>query len=424
MNTAQPRSGRGGICVKTSFVVGLTRPFEAGKDDRHGDSVEFASWRHRGGVCSDWTPGLSGVCRSPWEAVSLTAKVSAAVCWTVVRFVRRGFHPEFPKWTLQFELLRAVIRTINDLYGDRMVKDVRHARVIRTQSEAVGTLLGWFYCQWYGRRMETVEFNGLEHLWILPKDSYKNDTKRLVVMYVHGGAFSLLSPRFYSFFGISLGAAMEREFAVRNKDARVDIFLATYHKTPEVCFPTQPKEIVAMYEYLLDHEGLSSDQVILAGDSAGGGLVMSALLRLRDVHKPNRLPLAGIVSSPFVDMSESIDPASAHNCILTRSIAKAVRVVYHPTCSDRATWADASAVHCDLRGLPPVFIQAATLDYLYQDSVRLAEKAKADGVEGWEMDVNEGVSHVFSLFPSWILPYSNVGVQKMAEFAVRKFLKE
>lgn len=375
-------------------------------------------------VVAGLTSALSGLCRTPLEAMSLVAKVLAAVWWTAVRFVRRGFRPEFPKWTLRFELLRAVIRTINELYGDRMVKDTRHAGVIRTQSEAVGSLLGWLYCQWYRRRMETVEINDLEHLWIRPKEFRKKGTKRLVVMYVHGGAFSLLSPRFYSFFGVSLGAAIEREFAVRDEDAWVDIFLVNYHKTPEVCFPKQPQEIVAMYKYLLNHEGLSSDQVILAGDSAGGGLVMSALLRLRDDHQAKHLPLAGIVSSPFVDMSESIDPASAQNCILTRSIAKAARIVYHPTCSDRSTWADASAVHCDLRGLPPVFIQAATLDYLYQDSVRLAEKAEADGTEGWEMDVNEGVSHVFSLFPSWILPYSYVGVQKMAAFAVRKFLNE
>ncbi|KAG6617072.1 Monoterpene epsilon-lactone hydrolase [Phytophthora cinnamomi] len=132
---------------------------------------------------------------------------------------------------------------------------------------------------------------------------------------------------------------------------------------------------------------------------------MSVLLRLRDANQPGRLPLTAIVSSPFVDLSESINPASVRNCILTRSIAKTARIVYHPTCADRSTWADASAIHCNLSGLPPVFIQAATLDYLYQDSVLLDEKAKADGVTDWELDVNEGVAHVFSLFPSWVLPY-------------------
>ncbi|KAG6622951.1 Monoterpene epsilon-lactone hydrolase [Phytophthora cinnamomi] len=338
---------------------------------------------------------LRGICRSPLEAVSLAARVGVAVAWTLISFVARGFRPEFPKWTLRFELLRAAIRTVNELYGERMVKDAQYACVIRAQSEAVGTLLGWLYCQWYGRQMESVDFNGLEHLWLRPKTAPKTESERLVVM----------------------------ELGSRGSSAQVDVFLANYHKTPEFCFPTQPKEIVAAYEHLLGHEGLSPNQIILAGDSAGGGLVMSVLLRLRDANQPGRLPLTAIVSSPFVDLSESIDPASVRKCILTRSIAKTARIVYHPTCSDRSTWADASAIHCNLSGLPPVFIQAATLDYLYQDSVLLDEKAKADGVTDWELDVNEGVAHVFSLFPSWVLPYGQVGVDKMAAFAAKQFTK-
>ncbi|GMF56819.1 unnamed protein product [Phytophthora fragariaefolia] len=342
---------------------------------------------------------LRGVCKSPFESVSLAARIAVAVAWTFARFVARGFRPQFPKWTLRFELLRAAIRTVNELYGDRMVKDVRFARVIRAQSEAVGSIMGWCNCQWNGRKLEPVDFNSLEHLWLRPQSSRKAEDKRLVVVYVHGGAFSLLSPRFYSFFCISLAASIERELEKRGSAAQVDIFIVNYHKTPEVCFPTQPKEIVGAYEYLINHEGLSPGQIILAGDSAGGGLVMSTLLRLRNSKMPGSLPLAAIVSSPFVDLSESIDPTSARYCILTRGIAKSARSVYHPTCSDRTTWADASAVHCNLNGLPPVFIQAATLDYIYQDSVLLAKKAKSDGAKDWKLDVNEGVPHVFSLFP-------------------------
>ncbi|KAE9066949.1 hypothetical protein PF005_g28098 [Phytophthora fragariae] len=317
---------------------------------------------------------LRGVCRSPLEAVSLAVTVTAAVGWTFVRFVARGFRPEFPKWTLRFVLLRAAIRTVNELYGDRMVTDVQHARAIRAQSEVVGSILGWVYCRWYCRQVEPVDFNGLEHLWLRPQISRKTEAQRLVVIIRREGAWP----------------------------------------------PWQQR---TAYEFLIDHKGLHPEHIILAGDSAGGGLVMSALLRLRGANKAERLPLAAIVSSPFVDLSESIDPASARICILTRSIAKAARIVYHPTWSDRSTWADASAIHCDLSGLPPVFIQAATFDYLYQDSVLLAEKAKADGVNDWELDVNEGVPHVFSLFPAWVLPYGQVGVDKMAVFAADKFTK-
>ncbi|KAG7394747.1 hypothetical protein PHYBOEH_004697 [Phytophthora boehmeriae] len=288
----------------------------------------------------------------------------------------------------------------------------------------MGYVLGWIYSRWHRRRIDPVRVSGLEHLWIRPLASSQSDAKRLVVMYVHGGAFALLSPRFYSFFGATLAAAVDKELSNCGSNVQAEIFMANYHKAPEYCFPTQPKDVLAAYEYLLDHEGLSTDQIILAGDSAGGGLVMSTLLRLRDSKQTHRLPLAAIVSSPFVDFSESIDPKCALKCILTRTIAKACRVAYHPLCAERAAWADASAVHCNLEGLPPVLIQAATLDYLFQDSERLAAKAKADGVTDWEFDVHDGVSHVFSLFPSLILPYAEVGVQKMAAFAAKKFVEK
>ncbi|KAG2515346.1 hypothetical protein BBO99_00007400 [Phytophthora kernoviae] len=335
---------------------------------------------------------LRGMCRSPWEAISLVGKIMSAVVQTLVQYVERGFRPEYPKWTLQFELLRAVMQTCTDFRR-------------------------------YRRRIDPVRVNGLEHLWIRSLTSRKSDTKRLVIMYVHGGAFALLSPRFYSFFGATLAAAVDKELSSCGSNAQVDIFMANYHKAPEYCFPTQPKDVVAAYEYLLDHEDLSTDRIILAGDSAGGGLVMSTLLRLRDSNLSHHLPLAAIVSSPFVDFSESIDPKCALKCILTRRIAKACRVAYHPHCADRTTWVDASAVHCNLKGLPPMLIQAATLDYLYQDSERLAAKAKADGVRDWEFDLHHGVSHVFSLFPSMILPYAEVGMQKMAAFAAKQFIK-
>ncbi|RLN47447.1 hypothetical protein BBJ28_00023234, partial [Nothophytophthora sp. Chile5] len=201
------------------------------------------------------------------------------------------------------------------------------------------------------------------------------------------------------------------------------VFLANYRKAPEFSFPTQPEDTVAAYEYLLRHEKIAPSQIIVAGDSAGGGLVMSTLLRVRDGEAKLPPPLAAIVLSPFVDLTAGKDPASGQHCVLSRSIAKAARRAYHPTCDDRSTWLDASAVQCDLRGLPPVFIQAAGLDYLYQHSLRLAAKAKADGVTNWELDVHDGVPHVFALFPAFVLPYSHVGVQKIAAFAAHQFLK-
>jgi acetyl esterase/lipase len=372
---------------------------------------------------------LKGMCRSPWEAVRLLARIVAVVGSTVVGFVARGCKPKFENWTLRFEVLRAVIRECTrGPHGERMVIDAKHARVIRSQSAAFGTVLGWFTCRQHGRRLEPVHTNGLEHVWLRSAAPRTSTTKRFVVLYVHGGGFAVMSPRMYNSFGATLAVAIETELRklLRSDDVQVDVFLGNYRKAPEHCFPTPPQDTVAAYKHLLHTEGIPPEEIILAGDSAGGGLVMSTLLRMRDASKEH-LPLAAILICPAVDLSEvethgDSDAASAH-CLLSPEMIAAGRRGYHSTVSDPATWADASSVHCDLRGLPPVLVQAASLDYIYQHGVRLARKAEADGVTNWELDVHQEMPHVFSIFPSCVLPYAQVGVQRAAAFAAKHFAK-
>lgn len=153
---------------------------------------------------------------------------------------------------------------------------------------------------------------------------------------------------------------------------------------------------------------------------------MSTLLRVRDGLSSWKstlpLPLAAIVACPLADLTGDEDEASGEHCVLSLNMTAASVLSYHPTRDDPSTWADASPVHCDLQGLPPVFLQAAELDALFKHSLRLEAKAKADGVSNWEVDVHEGVPHVFMVIPAYVLPYARVGVQKMAAFAAKQFL--
>ncbi|KAG6623053.1 CRN-like protein [Phytophthora cinnamomi] len=373
---------------------------------------------------------FKGMCRSPWEAVRLVVRLVAVVTSTIVGFMARGCKPKFKNWTLRFDILRTVIRECaRGARGERMVVDAKHARVIRSQSAAVGTVLGWFACRQHGRRLEPVHANGLEHVWLRSAAPRTPTTKRFVVLYVHGGGFAVMSPRLYIAFAATLAVAIEKELRRQLGDddsVQVDIFLGNYRKAPEHCFPTPPEDTVAAYKHLLHTEGIPPEQIILAGDSAGGGLVMSTLLRMRDSSSAH-LPLAAILICPAVDLSEieargDPEAASAH-CLLSPEMIAAGRLGYHTTASDPTTWADASSVHCDLRGLPPVFVQAATLDYIYQHSARLAQKAEADGVTNWELDVHQDLPHVFAIFPSYVLPYAQVGVQRVAAFAAIHFAK-
>ncbi|KAG6622950.1 putative carbohydrate esterase [Phytophthora cinnamomi] len=230
-------------------------------------------------------------------------------------------------------------------------------------------------------------------------------------------------------FCSNLLVAIKQELVVQipDEDFDVDIFLANYRKVPEYRFPVPAEDAVAMYEYLLQHKKLDPSHIILVGDSAGGGLVLSTLLRVRDgksSFKPRLpLPLAAIVACPLADLTGDEDRIKGQHCVLSPSIIAASVNSYHPTHEDASTWADASPVHCNLSGLPPVLLQAASLDYLFGHSVRLAAKAKADGVSNWDFDFHEGVTHVFMVFPGYILPYARVGVQRMAEFAAKQFLR-
>ncbi|KAG6622953.1 Monoterpene epsilon-lactone hydrolase [Phytophthora cinnamomi] len=314
-----------------------------------------------------------------------------------------------------------MLRVCTETCGERMAIE-SNAQWIRAQSDLLGSILGWFSCRRFNRSLQAVHFNGLEHVWLRNKQSRPSGTKRLVVLYLHGGGFAVLSPRLYTSLGAELAATIESELKQQSgHDLHVDLLLGNYRKAPEYSFPTQPQDTVALYrDYLLKQEGLSPSQIILAGDSAGGGLVMSTLLRVRE-SRPELLPLAAMLLAPAVDLTS--DEPDAPDCFLSRAMCKAFSVAYHPTYTDPRTWEDASSAHCDLRGLPSVFLQLGRLDYIFQHGDRLASKANADGVRNWEVDVHDDMPHVFTIFPSFVLPYAQVGVRKLSMFAAKCFLK-
>ncbi|ETI48670.1 hypothetical protein L914_07098 [Phytophthora nicotianae] len=364
-----------------------------------------------------------GFCRTPLETAQLLAGISWTLCKITVQYIARGFKPRFPKWTLRYELLHGLMRTAATMFGERIV-DVQHARAIRHHTGMFGTCLGWFARWQRGLKLESVRLNGLEHIWLKSSTEINNERKRLVVLFFHGGGYAVLSPRMYISFCSALAGAIKQELA--SDDVDVDVFLANYRKLPEHKFPVPAEDAVAMYEYLLQHEKLESSQIILAGDSAGGGLVMSTLLRVRDGLSSWKsklpLPLAAIVMCPLADLTWEEDEIAGQHCVLPLNMTAASVLSYHPTHDDPSTWADASPVHCNLQGLPPVFLQSASLDRLFQHSVRLEAKAKADGVINWEVDMHEGVPHVFMVIPSYVLPYASVGVQRMAAFAAKQYV--
>ena len=171
--------------------------------------------------------------------------------------------------------------------------------------------------------------------------------------------------------------------------------LLDYRLAPESPFPAAVDDAVAAYCWLLD-QGYAPGRLSIAGDSAGGGLTVAALVALRYRGQP--MPAAGLCLSPWVDMEgvgasmtakEDEDPTLNHEALLWFSER------YLAGADPRAPLA--APIYADLAGLPPLLVQVGTAEVLLDDSLRLAERAREAGVDV-SLDVAHDMMHVWHLF--------------------------
>ena len=170
-----------------------------------------------------------------------------------------------------------------------------------------------------------------------------------------------------------------------------------YRRAPEHRFPAQIDDALAAYEWLLA-QGIAPARIALAGDSAGAGLALAAMLSLRDRGRP--LPAAAVLMSAWTDLTasgESYASRSAADPIHQRAmILSLAKGVLGPDGDARNPLA--SPLFADLHGLPPLLMQAGDRETVLDDSVRFAAKARAAGV-AVELEVWPGMIHVFQQFP-------------------------
>ena len=221
-----------------------------------------------------------------------------------------------------------------------------------------------------------------------------------VILYLHGGGYVLGSIRSHGELISRLARATGRR-----------VLAPEYRLAPEHPFPAAVDDCVAAYRWLLA-QGALAENVVIAGDSAGGGLTMATLLSLRDARDP--LPLAAVCLSPWVDLeaaSGSIAGRAHLDPIIERSGLLEMAAQYlgggdprHPL---------ASPIHADLTGLPPLFIQVGTAEVLFDDAARLAERARLAGVPV-TLDTWEDMLHVWHVFA--LLPEAREAIERIAGF--------
>ena len=246
----------------------------------------------------------------------------------------------------------------------------------------------------------TVDAGGVPAEWIeMPGVA----TDR-VVLYLHGGGYVIGS------------ISTHRSLVARiSRDAGVRCLALDYRLAPENPFPAAVEDALAGYRFLVA-SGIDPRRIVIAGDSAGGGLTLATLLALRDAGDP--LPAAAVCLSPWTDLegtgASHTDPG-IHDPMVNLPGLQLMGQLY---AGAKVREHLASPLHADFRGLPPLLILVGTREMLLDDSTRVAEKAAAAGVEV-TLEKGEGLIHVWPMFGDAI-PEAAESVKRIGDFVRAK----
>jgi len=242
-----------------------------------------------------------------------------------------------------------------------------------------------------------VTANGVPAEWIKPRDMQTSRT----MLFLHGGSFNSGS--------INSHRVLAGNVAFASK-ART--LLINYRLAPEHPYPAGLEDCIAAYQWLLA-QGADPSQILLAGDSAGGTLVLALMLHLRDQQQP--LPVAAICLSPAPDLTFSSESwtfnAKKDLMIDVRKERQSVEIYLGGT-DVRSPLA--SPYFGELHGLPPLLIQVGSYEVLLSDAQHLTEKAKAAGVEV-KLEVWPHMQHEWQ-FAANILPEGRQAIASIGTF--------
>lgn len=269
---------------------------------------------------------------------------------------------------LQLSLLHPILENLN-------------TDTVRSAQEKIGALMSRMH---RGKvDSSALQFDNFTAEWVIPKTL----TRSGVILYLHGGGF-VTGDIEYAKGGGSMLAA--------NNGMRV--FCVAYRLAPEHPFPAALDDAFEAYKYLLD-EGFAADEILLCGESAGGGLCFSLALRLRDAGLP--LPKGIIAMSPWTDLTFSGE--SMENNKDDPSLSRHTLEYYasaYVTNEHSAAPFDhplVSPLFADLHTLPPSLIFAGGSEMLLSDAVRIHEKLLDAGCSS-ELVVAPDMWHVYLLY--------------------------
>ena len=246
-----------------------------------------------------------------------------------------------------------------------------------------------------GVRVQPVADWGVHGEWL------EGDKVERTVYYLHGGGYVACSPKTHQGFTSSLALA-----------ANARVLSLDYRLAPEDKFPAALEDAVSGYRLLLEKE--KPGNIVIGGDSAGGGLTAATLIALRERGLP--MPAGAFLLSPWTDLAATGDSIVTNDPVdpmLSGKLVNKLAQLYYGEAAP--TDPRVSPLYGDLRGLPPLRIYVGDTEILLDDARRLAERAKQQGVTV-DLRVWNKMPHVWPIFVAFGIPESKAAFGEIVEF--------
>lgn len=253
-----------------------------------------------------------------------------------------------------------------------------------------------------GISIDQQTIDGINSEWLKPVGA--NPEK--VILYVHGGGY--------------VSGSCSDHRAIVSKFARfagVNTLLFEYRLAPENPFPAALDDSVKIYQWLLS-SGFLHKNIVIAGESAGGGLCLATLLALKE--RKVVLPAAAVAISPWTDLTCSSDSYKTKNKVSPAPLDSWLVFSKHYIGNNNADLPFISPLFGDLEGLPPIFINAGVDDELFEDGEKFSLKARKSGIEV-TFKPGVGMIHCYPLLAP-MFPEATQAMNEIVEF-IRMHLK-
>jgi acetyl esterase/lipase len=303
------------------------------------------------------------------DRTSLRGRISTRLVRVVVKRWARGDPP-------------AVVRRARKVFGMPNFMNVVYSRGL--EIEKVDT--------------QTANAEAVRGEWIRSKTGGSRDR---VLLYLHGGGYVSCSPHTHRAITTALARRLQ-----------CPVFALDYRIAPEHPFPAAVDDAAAAFTWLTE-SGLAPEKIALAGDSAGGGLSLATLLRRRSLGRT--LPACAVGLSPWVNLTGAGEYRNSGSCSMfqPRDVVVFAKIYLNGA---SAAAEEASPFLADLRGLPPLLIHASSTELLFDDAVRLHDKASSCGVKS-TLHIYPGLPHVWH-FLDGLVPEAGAALDEITGFVV------